>query len=445
MMQKDKKILVVGDLIIDRYVVGAVDRICPEAPVPVLAQSSSETKIGGAGNVAMNLEKLGVQVDLLSVVTSENTVDLIEKNGINWCGIVDNNYTTPLKTRYICNSQILLRVDDEDNKLSLQTSDMLLTSFKRICENYDLIILSDYNKGVLKNARDFINIAKKFNAVVLVDPKKNNFHEYKGADCITPNLSEFVAAGGIIGADDQITMSMCGFQDKYDLQNLVVTLGDQGCVALVGDEFVKYEATQAEVYDVTGAGDTFIAALAYFWVDSGNVKDAIKLANIAAGISVSFSGCYQVTHHEIEEQVRKYTDQKPKVVFTNGCFDVLHFGHLQLLKYCKSLGDRLIVGINSDESVSRLKGPSRPVYTEVVRRQMLMDIKHVDEVIIFNEDTPLDLIKSIVPDVLVKGGDYVKSQIIGADFVEMSGGAVEIFSTVEGFSTTNTLKKVIEN
>jgi D-beta-D-heptose 7-phosphate kinase/D-beta-D-heptose 1-phosphate adenosyltransferase len=389
------KISIIGDLIEDVYIYGNVHRISPEAPVPIFNIKSQKTSPGGAANVFANLKNLTESVDLCTKPLN---------------GIIQ-------KTRYISNGHYMFRADTED-------LDSISWEHDPVYKDADIVIVSDYNKGSIT---DFPSLGISHKSIV--DPKKP-LSEYIGCWCIKPNKKEFEESEGYWETDAELEFLMKNCIEKNRFEHLIITLGDLG-VAYMNRKTLKIsriQSTTVDVYDVTGAGDTFISVLAYGLSINMSMLDSIQLANKAAGISVSKHGTYIITPSDLN--IIK------KTVFTNGCFDILHRGHLEYLKQSKSLGDRLIVGLNSDRSVRKLKGHSRPINNEIDRKYMLECLPFVDEVIIFDEDTPYEIIKQLSPDVITKGGDYTVNDVVGNNLAE-----VVIIPFVSGYSTTSILEK----
>jgi D-beta-D-heptose 7-phosphate kinase/D-beta-D-heptose 1-phosphate adenosyltransferase len=379
----------IGDFIEDIYVYGNMSRISPESPIPIFEEKNKEAKAGGAGNVKANLEALGSKV-------------------VSYFG------HNSQKTRFVCDNQIVFRSDKEE----------YVPNFKIDYDfsECDIVVLSDYNKGFLDSSRELIDLLKYQGKFVIVDPK-SHLLEYYGADILKLNLSEFAKFSS--SKDLQETRSL------YNIETLIVTRGSDS-VLLVNNAGVKELSTKKhQVSDVTGAGDVFIAALAHYLSLGLTIENAAEKATILASISVTKFGTYVLSEADIRSV-------SPKVIFTNGCFDILHRGHIDYLKKSKALGDKLIVGLNSDESVRRLKGLCRPINSENDRKYILESLDCVDEVIIFNEDTPYDLIKTINPSIITKGGDYKNIEdVVGYDIA-----TVVLIPFVEGYSTTKILEKL---
>lgn len=374
------RVLVIGDVIIDKYIYGTSERLSPEAPVPVVKYIRSEERLGGAGLVYENLVSLGVDVELLDLSNPRS-----------------------VKTRVICDGHYVTRIDED-----YQTVGAWESIKDKDFSGYEYVILSDYNKGALDNAYQIIQHINSFGCKVIVDPKRQAMH-YEGAWLVKPNGKEFKEL-------------------RFDQWNgnIIITRADKPVEAIIND--VKYVVfpQPVEVSDVTGAGDCFLAAFVYALVNGKDYMDALEIANKAATVSVTHVGTYLLSKSDVCEQV----------IFTNGCFDILHKGHFELLKTAKSLGSKLIVGLNSDESVKRLKGNDRPINDEQTRIDQLKALPWVDEVVVFDTDTPYELIKELKPAVIVKGGDYTIEQVVGHDLAK-----VYLVPTVEGYSTTSIIEK----
>ena len=459
-------ILVFGDVMLDRYVSGSVDRVSPEAPVPVLKPIKEEIRLGGAANVALNLSSLGSKVSLIGISgkdsSSAQIFKLLKENKIK-NEIVKSNLPTITKLRLLSSKQQLLRVDNEEEFTKEDWNSAKKRFDKSIALNSNnLLIISDYGKGTLQDIPGLIKKAKKSKKIVLVDPKGNNFSKYKGADVITPNFSEFIGEVGAVKSEREITAKAKSLIKSLKLGALLVTRGPEG-MTLFNKEKGKVVRsdfpTQAqEVFDVSGAGDTVIASVAAALSTGLDMTSAVKLANVAAGIVVGKSGTATASISEIEphftgedlvftlKEAKKHSvmlrKNGKKIVFTNGCFDILHAGHVHYLEQAKELGDELVVGLNSDSSVKTLKGPSRPINNLQQRAKVLSSLKCVDRIVSFTDETPIELIKEIKPDVLVKGGDYKVKDVVGHKEIRSWGGEVKIIPLVPGLSTTNIIKKL---
>jgi D-beta-D-heptose 7-phosphate kinase / D-beta-D-heptose 1-phosphate adenosyltransferase len=462
------RILVVGDLMIDHYLWGSCERISPEAPVQVVDIAKETAVLGGAGNVINNLKSLGSQVSVASVIgDDENGVELtcmlqeIEVDTSNL--VIQQGRHTSKKSRIIAVSQQILRYDKESKDDILTSSQKaIIASLENHIQEFDAVVLSDYGKGVLTEelCQGIISIANKTGKKVLVDPKGKDFTKYKGAYLLTPNKKEAQIATEINIVDEaSLTQALLKLKQECDLGVSMITLSEDGIATY--DENLHISPTVAkEVFDVTGAGDTVIASMAFALSQGKSIDECAAFANLAAGVVVGKIGSATVTVDEIKEYeaslhkstsdahiksfeeikrlVDRYKANGKKVVFTNGCFDILHVGHVKYLQIAKSFGDILIVGLNSDASVSRLKGPSRPVNIAEDRAYLLAALEAVDFVVPFEEDTPYELIKMIAPDVLVKGGDYEGKTVVGTEFAK----ELKLVDFVDGKSTTKTIEKI---
>ncbi len=469
-----KKVLVVGDIMLDTYYQGSVSRISPEAPVPVLKKEKEYSVLGGAANVARNMVAAGMDTTILGIVGLDEAGNrlkaLLEKEHIDTSLLVETDQQTIEKTRFISadNFQQLLRCDIEDvTVLSEKIANGIIEKLKKTCDRFELVIISDYCKGVLTEyfTQKVIELANENNIRVLIDVKDKNYKKYKGAYLIKPNKKELKElTGHSVSTKEEVVDAALYLKKECSCQYILTTLGAEGMV-LVGDDNVYNIAPAAkEVFDVTGAGDTTIAYLGAALLNGKSVIEAVRIANIAAGIQVSKKGTSAVYPWELEKQIlhsRGTDDYKiinkssiknfrknhmdEKIVFTNGCFDILHVGHVRYLQEAKNQGDILVVAINSDESIKRLKGEKRPINTERDRLEIIAALEFVDYVTIFSEDTPYELIKIIQPDVLAKGKDYKLEEVVGKDIVENRGGRVALIDFVDGKSTSTTIRKIEEN
>ncbi len=461
-------ILVVGDLMCDHYLFGKVDRISPEAPVQVVEVKKEKSFLGGAGNVVNNLLSLGAKVSVASVIgDDENGLwvkERLQSKAIDISLVLEEKgrYTSK-KTRVISSNQQIVRFDKESkNSILKDSEDKIVSNLK---EDYDLILLSDYAKGVLTDrlTKKIIFFANEKNIPVFIDPKDRDYSKYSGATLVTPNKKEAELAINLEIKDD-MSLKKAGFElkERYDLKSVIITLGEQG-MAIFENDMLKIPTVAKEVYDVTGAGDTVLATLGYGVACGLSLSDAAKLANLAAGVVVGKVGSATATLAEIEEYkkslhkenseeliksfseiesiVKSLKEKNKKIIFTNGCFDILHLGHVKYLEASKKMGDVLIVGVNSDESVKRLKGKDRPINPEFDRAYLLSALECVDYTVIFDEDTPYELIKIVKPDVLVKGGDYRYKNVVGSDIAK----EVRFVDFVEGKSTTKVIGKIGKN
>ncbi|MGD9153306.1 MAG: bifunctional D-glycero-beta-D-manno-heptose-7-phosphate kinase/D-glycero-beta-D-manno-heptose 1-phosphate adenylyltransferase HldE [Gammaproteobacteria bacterium] len=458
------RILVVGDLMLDRYWYGQTARISPEAPVPVVKVQNIEERPGGAGNVALNLAALGVKTSLLAItgddIEAESLNKLLTSAGVECFLQKLSNLPTITKLRVMSQHQQLIRLDFENN-FQLKINQELLNKFKVCVKNFDAVILSDYGKGTLMNSKELIKIAAAAKVPVFVDPKQKDFSFYKGAAFITPNFKEFQAAAGECKTEKEIISRAQDLLKTYNLENLLITRGAQGMTLCCFDKKSQHFSTHArEVFDVTGAGDTVIAVLAAAVASGLDLIQAAQLANIAAGIAVSKLGAVSISAEELnqattlnhlnnivnEEQlqlaIQDARTKGEKIVFTNGCFDILHAGHVYYLEQAKKLGHRLIVAVNNDNSVKRLKGDNRPINDVNKRMAVLAGLNAVDWVVPFAEDTPERLINELLPDVLVKGGDWKPEEIVGSQTVLQNGGEVKSLNFIDGCSTTSVIDRV---
>ncbi len=465
-LKRRPKILVIGDLMLDHYLWGACERISPEAPVQVVNVNKETTVLGGAGNVVNNLEALGSEVFVLSVIGDDEAgkelLEHLAKAGVDCEDFVyENDRKTSKKSRIIAGHQQIVRYDNESkHPITLESETALIVNMKKIIASMDVVILSDYGKGVLTESvtPKLIEVAKKAHKPVLVDPKGSDYSKYAHATMITPNKKEASESSGLV-LDSLEQIEKAGFllKEKLHLQTALITLSEDGIA--IFDESMRIHPTVAqEVFDVTGAGDTVIASLAFALARGENIDDAVIFANAAAAVVVGKIGsatatldeiqsyhnaqgqhssmAYIKTFEEIAKVVERHRDKK--IVFTNGCFDILHAGHVAYLEKAKSFGDLLIVGVNADSSVKKLKGESRPINNEMDRAYLLSALHAVDYVVIFEQETPLALISVIKPDVLVKGGDYEGKEVVGSEIAK----EVKLVDFVDGKSTTNTINKI---
>jgi D-beta-D-heptose 7-phosphate kinase/D-beta-D-heptose 1-phosphate adenosyltransferase len=466
--QANPNILVIGDLMIDHYLWGSCERISPEAPVQVVDIAKETTVLGGAGNVINNLKTLGAEVSVSSIIGDDENgkelLGMLNKIGVNSENIItQDGRKTSKKSRIIAVSQQILRYDRESkNEISSNSVDKILKALESSINSYDMIILSDYGKGVLTGelCQGVIKLSKDNDVKVLVDPKGSDFSKYKGAYLLTPNKKEAILATNIeINDAKSLEKALLKLKSECDLGISLITLSEDG-IATLDEKVETFPTVAKEVFDVTGAGDTVIASIAFALCAKKSIQETAAFANLAAGVVVGKIGSATVSLAEIEEYeaslhkstsdvhiksfediaalVKHSRENGKKIVFTNGCFDILHVGHVKYLQIAKSFGDILIVGLNSDESVSRLKGPSRPVNIAEDRAYLLAALEAVDFVVPFVEDTPLNLIKMIKPDTLVKGGDYEGKEVVGTEFA----AELKLVDFVDGKSTTKTIEKI---
>lgn len=443
-----RKITVIGDVMIDWYLHGESSRISPEAPVPVVNFKESKFQLGGAANVANNLKHLEIEPFLIGAVGKDHFGSLLKEHlkveKIKFNLLSEKSFQTICKQRLMSSNQQLARIDYEQYFHASKLSNILNTFTKNIAKT-DLIIVSDYGKGTVSNARKLIQSARKLKKKILIDPKGKDFTKYKGANLITPNKSEFENIMGKVGSKKDLENKAKKMLEHLDLESLIVTLGSEGMYVLTKSNkkiignFIN--AYPQEVFDVSGAGDTTISALGAALSEANDIFSAAEFANLAASISVSKLGTSTVSKDEVINLEASKSNKEQVIVFTNGCFDIIHSGHLDLLKEAKSYGDKLIVGLNSDKSVSKLKGPERPIIGQSERKKILSALKFVDEVIIFNEENPLKLIKKLKPSILVKGADYTKEQVVGGAFVESYGGEIKLVKLTKGKSSSKIINK----
>jgi D-beta-D-heptose 7-phosphate kinase/D-beta-D-heptose 1-phosphate adenosyltransferase len=466
-----KRVLVVGDLMLDQYIWGKVERISPEAPVPVLSPGRKETSAGGAGNVALNLAGLGLRVTVAGYSGEDDHGDelsqLLKGRSIDTSAIVTlSGRPTVTKTRVLAGHQHVLRVDTEDlSDIDSRDRDRLFKAAVGMLP-VDAIILSDYAKGALtlRLCQRLIEVAKETDTPVLVDPKGTDFSKYAGASVLTPNLLELSRAAGI-AADktDELLRAAKKYVVDLALKFLIVTRGPDGMTLVDREQTVHSPAKAREVFDVSGAGDTVIASVAAAMLGDLQYVDMLHMANVAAGIVVGRVGTAAIGQNSLmralhaEEQAlsesvydmeellllaEDWRNREQRIVFTNGCFDIVHAGHVSFLHKAAREGDKLIVGINTDKSVRALKGDARPINGQDDRACIIAALAAVDAVILFDDETPLELIKTLRPDVLVKGADYSKDQVVGATEVESHGGRVVLVPIVEGKSTSELVRKI---
>ena len=469
------KILVVGDLMLDRYIFGDVDRISPEAPVPILRHVQRYERAGGAANVAMNLAGLGCQTYLAGFWGDDSEKkelgSILEAASVDTLGVVTGTLPTISKTRIVGRVQQLLRLDIEsrDDRPAVE-DDRLMERAKELAAKMSAVILSDYAKGALtaRLCAAVIQAARIAGVPIFVDPKSPDFSKYSGATTVCPNLAELAAATGVSAhRTDELLTSAAELMTKEDFSFLTVTMSEKGITLLEPTGSYHSPARAREVFDVSGAGDTVIATLAAGVAGGLHVRTAVDLANLAAGIVVGKVGTVPIARHElitaltpssgiasgdkildlgrVTKRAAEWRASGETIVFTNGCFDLLHAGHISLLEECRRFGSKLVLGLNSDASVQRLKGSMRPIVGERERGKVMAALAAVDAVVLFDEDTPMELIMALKPNVLVKGGDYIVETVVGHEEVIAFGGRVEIVPIVEGFSTTGIVKKLAES
>ena len=465
---KRPNILVIGDLMIDHYLWGSCEKISPEAPVQIVNINSENILLGGAGNVINNLKKLGAKVDVISVLgeckISQDIGQLLRSIDVDTQYLItQKDRLASKKSRIVASQQQVVRFDRESKEaISKISENKILDFFNKIVSNYECILLSDYGKGVLtrKLTQSLIKIANNHNKKILVDPKGEDFSKYKNAFLLTPNKKEASAATQIkITNKKTLKQAITELKSNCNLAVSLITLSEDG-IALLDEKLIIHPTVAIEVFDVTGAGDTILASLGFALGCNYSINDAVKFANLAAGIVVGKVGSATASLNEIieyeanfhpasnESQIKnldeitilsnELKDKNKKIIFTNGCFDILHAGHVKYLEESKNLGDILIIGLNSNHSVSLLKGDQRPINDEMDRAIILSSLKSVDYVVIFDEDTPYNLIKAIKPHILVKGGDYKGKRVVGDDIAN----ELKYINFIKNKSTTKLIEKI---
>ncbi len=459
------RVLVVGDVMLDRYLFGTTSRISPEAPVPVVHVGRTEQRAGGAGNVAVNTASLGAQSTLAGLVGKDEEggalAQLVREHGVTPALLELDAHPTISKLRVISKNQQLIRLDFETDVESTSVHE-LVRRVGGLLAQHDVVILSDYGKGALRQVETLIGLCREAGKPVLVDPKGSDYRCYTGATVITPNMHEFEQVVGECETEQVFEDKARALVEQLQLQALLVTRSEKGmCLIEAGSQVYRLPTNAKEVYDVTGAGDTVISTFAVSLAAGLGLQQASLLANLAAGLVVAKLGTASVSRAELDialhgeaalsrkivdqaallEQLAIARHQGERVVMTNGCFDILHAGHIKYLQEAKQLGSVLVVAVNSDDSVRRLKGESRPLNSLADRMALLSALEAVDWVVPFSEDTPERLICSVRPDVLVKGGDYQVEQIAGFDCVTANGGEVAVLKYHEGLSTTELIEK----
>ncbi|WP_270978601.1 D-glycero-beta-D-manno-heptose-7-phosphate kinase [Campylobacter helveticus] len=455
--KQSPKILVVGDFMVDNYIWSECSRISPEAPVLIAKSLKQEKRLGGAANVYANLANLKARVFALGVVGDDEAGEFLKRH-LKGVILTQKGRKTPLKNRILAHNQQVLRLDEEDSS-KIRLEDELITNFNTIAKDFEAIVLSDYGKGVLskKVCQALISKANALNIPILIDPKGSDYSKYQNATLLTPNKKEALEALKFKDLDgENLKLGIKKLKKDVNLKYSIITLSEDG-IALFDEDLHRISAKALEVYDVTGAGDSVIAVLAFCLACGVDILKACELANEAAAVVVSKIGSVSVSFDEIkslnlstfEKKIKSKNElvsllsnlKDKKIVFTNGCFDIVHFGHLSYLEQAKKLGDILIVGLNSDASVKRLKGEKRPINKAYERACMLGAFYFVDFVCIFEEDTPLELIKTLKPDVLVKGADYEGKEVVGSELVK----EVRLLEFQQGFSTTSLIEKIRRN
>lgn len=462
------RVLVVGDVMLDRYWHGRATRVSPEAPVPVVRVGSVEERPGGAGNVALNIAALGSSTSLVGMVGDDENGQQL-KSRLNAAGVYCDfvtvgNKPTVTKLRVISQHQQLIRLDFEEDFAAEDTQDLesrVTASLKKV----QVMVLSDYGKGTLRQVNELITLARKLKIPVIVDPKGTDFEKYRGATLLTPNLAEFEAVVGHCSTEQDLVDRGLSLLQKLDLEALLITRGEHGMTLLQpGMPEMHLPARAQEVFDVTGAGDTVVSVVAAALAAGSTLTESTALANLAAGLVVGKLGTAAISAPELRRAMLREqgsgrgvmtSDQLSiavqdarahgeKIVFTNGCFDIIHAGHVGYLAEAKKLGNRLIVAINDDESVRKLKGPGRPINPLERRMAVLAGLEAVDWVVSFSEDTPESLLEALQPEVLVKGGDYSVEEVVGGSFVENYGGQVKVLEFLDDCSTSAIVEKLKE-
>jgi len=468
------KVLVIGDVMLDRYIHGSVSRISPEAPVPIVLKSREENGLGGAGNVAANINALGGNAILCGQIGNDadgrEFQKLCDQLQIATPGLVSNSEAcTTTKTRFVSSGKQIIRYDQEsETDLTPESRTAIMEAVRDNIEDAQVIIISDYNKGVFTNglAEELISLARSLKTPIIVDPKGSDYRRYAGATALTPNVKELSeAVSRQTKSDDEVLSAGRELIKDLNLDFLVATRSERGMSVVKNDSHSHFPTRAREVFDVSGAGDTVIASLALALAAGLSAEDAAQISNAAAAVAVSKPGTAQVSISEVQSELQQQGNEGPeegriinaetglsiveqwkrngdRVGFTNGCFDILHFGHVSLLGRTKAECDKLIVGLNSDASVSRLKGPNRPINNEHDRAAVLAALRAVDAVVVFGEDTPLELISLLQPDVLFKGADYTIDTVVGREVVEGNGGKVVLLDLEDGKSTTRIVDQI---
>lgn len=471
---QNASVFALGDIMLDRYVSGSVDRISPEAPIPVLKIEREKIMLGGVGNVAANIASLNGRGTLSAIIGEDSAAEEVRRlsRAFDTIGVslmVQPQRPTTIKTRFVAGTQQMMRADVEDARdVDADMAKQILATLKNNIKDHGALVLSDYGKGTLSAdvLAAAIETANKAGVVVVVDPKGADYSRYRGADVITPNKKELSEATHMpTDTDAQVVAAARHLIEQTGVKSVLATRSADGMsVITASNDAVHLKAHALDVFDVSGAGDTVVAVLALGLAAGATINEAAEIANVAAGIVVAKTGTATVSvselahsqHHrdldlaeakalgmdEALSQIDAWRARGLKTGFTNGCFDLLHPGHISLLTQARSQCDRLVVGLNSDASVARLKGNDRPVQMEAARTAVLGALSVVDAIVVFSDDTPLELIEALRPDVLVKGADYTKQQVVGAEVVEAYGGRVFLADIKEGHSTTNTVERL---
>ncbi|MFL2840704.1 MAG: bifunctional D-glycero-beta-D-manno-heptose-7-phosphate kinase/D-glycero-beta-D-manno-heptose 1-phosphate adenylyltransferase HldE [Pseudohongiellaceae bacterium] len=460
------RILVVGDVMLDRYWHGDALRISPEAPVPIVKIDNIEDSPGGAANVALNIAALGAACNLTGVIgddaAGKSLQQALSAAEIEYNFHLSSESPTITKLRVLSHHQQLIRLDFEEN-FNSEDSEHLNNKINALLQNVDIVIFSDYKKGSLQGIKKFISLIKHAGIPILIDPKGDDFSQYKGATLLTPNLKEFEIIVGKCATEEELVNKAQLLIKELDLEALLVTRGEHG-MSLIrqGEAELHFPARSKGVFDVTGAGDTVISVLAASLGVGKPLPEAVALSNIAAGIAVSKVGTVAVSGPELRREVQNNSDSMrgvmsreqlaqvvadakyngEKVVFTNGCFDIIHAGHVGYLQDAREQGDRLIIALNDDASVTRLKGEGRPINPIERRMAVVAGLEAADWVVSFDEDTPIPLLKELEPDIVIKGGDYAVNEVVGRDIVQAYGGEIKVLDFLDNCSTTGIVKKI---
>lgn len=469
---KKIKVLVVGDIMLDKYISGSVERVSPEAPIPIININKTEFRIGGSGNVLKNLNSLNVKTSFISIIGKDDAGKILKKNieklnNIEYALLIDKNRKTSVKTRYIAEGQQLFRTDEETvDILNKNFKDRIFQYFKLFTKQSDIIIFSDYGKGIFLDnfCQKLITHAKKVKKQIIIDPKGNNFEKYKGAFFITPNSKEVYKATNINPTNNTLAEN-AGKKiiNSNWANNVLITRGSDGLSIIQNNTVHHIKANSEEVFDVTGAGDTVIALFSAAVAAGNNYIDSAYFANLGASLVVKKLGTSSINSEEfiklfnsknqskilnkfnLKTTIAKWKNNNQKIGFTNGCFDLLHSGHIDMFLKAAETCDRLIVALNTDSSIKRLKGETRPILNFKARKKIISSLEMVDAVIGFEEDTPIKLIKSIKPDILYKGADYKINDIVGANFIKKYGGKTERIKLTKNQSTTKLISMLNKN
>jgi D-beta-D-heptose 7-phosphate kinase/D-beta-D-heptose 1-phosphate adenosyltransferase len=462
--------LVIGDLMLDQYIFGEITRISPEAPIPILKKEKEQFRMGGAANVAANLSGLGIKTTLVGLIGKDingaRLTRLIKQKLISTRGLIKSKNPTTTKTRIVSGQQQIIRIDEEKN-LSPLDKNNIKKIIDLIKQKPSIIIISDYAKGLitLELMKPLIKKARQMKIPIIVDPKGDNLEKYRGVTALTPNKNEaYILTNNIDRNELILEKNLKKVRRDFDIEFIAMTQGDLGVKLITEKKTKTIPASKLkQVFDVSGAGDTIIASIAAGMIANISLQESLEIANIAAGIVISKIGTTPIEKHELineletghhgdknkliteKDLLRKLTHRQAKnekIGFTNGCFDILHAGHVSYLEQAKNKVDFLIVGLNSDSSVRKLKGSNRPVINESDRARVLCSLEAVDAVIIFNQSTPINLIKNIKPGLLIKGNDYSENQVVGHNEIKKWGGKVELIPLLEGRSSSKIIKKI---